>query len=174
MQNGQRPRRSILFMCFSGEEKGLLGSKSAVREAVLDPERVRFMLNMDMIAYSQTDDLYAVGTWHYPVLLDLVAAAAEVSPVNLHTGYDEPTDDPRNDWTMLSDHGPFHAAGIPFLYLGVEDHEHYHQITDTFENMTIPFFLGAVETAVDVARRADAMLDVIASAPSRQPETDAR
>ena len=58
------------------------------------------MLNMDMLAYSETDDLYAVGTWHYPVLLELVSAAAGESSINLRTGYDEPSDDPRNDWTI--------------------------------------------------------------------------
>lgn len=164
------PENDVILVAFDAEEGGLRGARHFVANRPEGYEQIGFMLNMDMIAYSETDDLYAVGTWHYPVLLDLVAAAAEASWINLRTGYDEPSDDPRNDWTMLSDHGPFHAAGIPFLYLGVEDHEHYHQPSDTFENMTIPFFLGAVETAIDVARRADAMLGAIAEAPSRQPE----
>lgn len=164
------PENDVIIVAFDAEEGGLRGARHFVANRPEGYESIGFMLNMDMIAYSETDDLYAVGTWHYPVLLELVSAAAEASPVNLRTGYDEPSDDPRNDWTMLSDHGPFHAAGIPFLYLGVEDHEHYHQITDTFENMTLAFFGGAVETVVDVARRADAMLDLIATSPSRQPE----
>lgn len=164
------PENDVIIVAFDAEEGGLRGARHYVANMPEGYESVGFMLNMDMLAYSETDDLYAVGTWHYPVLLDLVTAAAEVSPVNLRTGYDEPSDDPRNDWTMLSDHGPFHAAGIPFLYLGVEDHEHYHQISDTYENMTLAFFGGAVETVVDVARRADAMLDLIARSPSRQPE----
>ena len=165
------PENDVILVAFDAEEGGLRGARHFVDNRPEGYEPIGFMLNMDMIAYSETDDLYAVGTWHYPVLLELVEAAAEVSPVNLRTGYDEPSDDPRNDWTMLSDHGPFHAAGIPFLYLGVEDHEHYHQISDTYENMTLAFFGGAVETAVEVARRADAMLDAIATSPSRQPET---
>lgn len=164
------PENDVIIVAFDAEEGGLRGARHFVANRPEGYEQIGFMLNMDMIAYSETDDLYAVGTWHYPVLLELVSAAAETSRINLRTGYDEPSDDPRNDWTMLSDHGPFHAAGIPFLYLGVEDHEHYHQPSDTFENMTIPFFLGAVETAVDVARRADAMLELIATSPSRQPE----
>lgn len=165
------PENDVIIVAFDAEEGGLRGARHFVANRPEGYEAIGFMLNMDMLAYSETNDLYAVGTWHYPVLLELVEAAAEVSAVNLRTGYDEPSDDPRNDWTMLSDHGPFHAAGIPFLYLGVEDHEHYHQITDTYENMTLAFFGGAVETAVEVARRADAMLDAIATSPSRQPET---
>jgi len=164
------PENDVILVAFDAEEGGLRGARHFVANRPEGYESIGFMLNMDMLAYSETDDLYAVGTWHYPVLLELVSAAAGQSSINLRTGYDEPSDDPRNDWTMLSDHGPFHAAGIPFLYLGVEDHEHYHQASDIYENMTLPFFAGAVETAVDVARRADAMLDAIASAPSRQPE----
>lgn len=164
------PQNDVILVAFDAEEGGLRGARHFVANRPEGYESIGFMLNMDMIAYSETDDLYAVGTWHYPILVDVVAAASEVSSINLRTGYDEPTDNPRNDWTMLSDHGPFHAAGIAFLYLGVEDHQHYHQPSDTYENMTLPFFAGAVETVIDVARRVDAMLDEIAAAPSRQPE----
>jgi len=164
------PVNDVIIVAFDAEEGGLRGARHFVENRPEGYESIGFMLNMDMLAYSETDDLYAVGTWHYPVLLELVSAAAGESSINLRTGYDEPSDDPRNDWTMLSDHGPFHAAGIAFLYLGVEDHEHYHQPSDTYENMTLSFYAGAVDTAVDVALRADAMLDAIAAAPSRQPE----
>ena len=58
----------------------------------------------------------------------------------------------------MSDQGAFHAAGIPFLYLGVEDHEHYHQTTDEFETINSEFFLGAVSVAIELAERIDADL----------------
>ena len=45
--------------------------------------------------------------------------------------------------------------GVPFLYLGVEDHEHYHRPSDEFEIITRDFFLGAVETAIDMAEAID-------------------
>ena len=47
----------------------------------------------------------------------------------------------QNDWTTQSDHGAFHAAGIPFVYVGVEDHADYHQPTDTADKIA-PDFLG--------------------------------
>jgi hypothetical protein len=161
------PLHDVIIVAFDAEEGGLNGARRFVAEPPVDIDSIGFMLNMDMIGYSPDGELYAVGTWHYPALLPVVEAAAAEAPVTLLTGYDEPTDNPRDDWTLLSDHGPFHMVGIPFLYLGVEDHEHYHQPSDTFENMTLDFFLGAVETAKDVARRVDAELAEIAAAEPR-------
>ena len=43
------PARSVVFVGFSGEEKGLLGSRAIVEEGIIDPERVVYMLNLDMI-----------------------------------------------------------------------------------------------------------------------------
>jgi len=63
---------------------------------------------------------------------------------------------------MLSDHAAFHLQGIPFLYLGVEDHPYYHTVNDTFDIIMPDFYLGVVDTAVDVAVRADAMLSELA------------
>lgn len=162
------PEHDVVFVAFDAEEGGLNGARAFVDDQTVPLDAIGFMLNMDMIGYSPDGDLYAVGTWHYPELEPIVEAAAGISAIELATGYDQPTDNPRDDWTFLSDHGPFHAEGIPFLYLGVEDHEHYHQTTDTFENMTIDFFLGAVATAVDVAERVDAELEMIASFEPRE------
>ncbi len=53
----------------------------------------------------------------------------------------------QDDWTQQSDHGPFHTAGIPFVYLGVEDHADYHKPTDTADKID-PRFLGGVAAFV--------------------------
>jgi Zn-dependent M28 family amino/carboxypeptidase len=60
-----------------------------------------------------------------------------------------------DDWTRASDHGPFHEAGIPFLYFGVEDHEDYHRATDEFDRIDPDFFVSAVETVAAVLRAVD-------------------
>jgi Zn-dependent M28 family amino/carboxypeptidase len=57
---------------------------------------------------------------------------------------------------MSSDHGPFHAAGVPFVYFGVEDHPDYHRASDTFETINQRFFLDAVETVKQAILRFDA------------------
>ena len=62
------------------------------------------------------------------------------------------------DWTNQSDHGPFHEAGIPFLYFGVEDHPDYHQPTDTPDKIDPAFFRGVVEMVLDTLLALDAAL----------------
>ena len=68
---------------------------------------------------------------------------------------------------MISQFGapnnPFIIQIMPlyFLYLGVEDHEHYHQPSDEFETIDPDFFLGAVSVAVELAERIDADLDTV-------------
>ncbi|MEL6956030.1 MAG: M28 family peptidase, partial [Pseudomonadota bacterium] len=56
-----------------------------------------------------------------------------------------------DDWTNLSDHVAFHRAGIPHLYLGVEDHPDYHKPGDDFSKIQPDFYLAAVETALRMA-----------------------
>ena len=62
------------------------------------------------------------------------------------------------DWTLQSDHGVFHQAGIPFLYFGVEDHADYHQSTDTAEKIDATFFGNVVDMLVDTVLTADRTL----------------
>ncbi len=68
------------------------------------------------------------------------------------------------DWTLLSDHAAFFKAGIPHLYLGVEDHPDYHKPSDEFEKVDQDWFLKSVDTAVRMAVAAEARLAEIAAA----------
>jgi len=158
------PEHDVVFAAFDAEEGGLNGARHFVANRPDLPGEIAFNLNLDMVGYSPDGDLYAVGTYHAPDLVPLVEAVAETAPVRLEMGYDRPSENPRDDWTLLSDHAPFHMAGIAFLYLGVEDHAHYHQTSDVFEIITRDFFLGAVETATALAERIDEKLGEIAPA----------
>ena len=163
----QAPENDVMFVAFDAEEGGLNGARAFMENPPIEARRIAFNLNLDMVGYSPDGDLWAVGTYHYPVLEPIVARIAEDAAVELKMGFDRPTGNRRNDWTLLSDHAPFHLAGVPFLYLGVEDQEHYHQASDEFEIIPLDFFLGAVETAVSTLRAVDAELDAITAAPSR-------
>ncbi|WP_300551827.1 M20/M25/M40 family metallo-hydrolase [Maricaulis sp.] len=158
------PEHDVIFAALDAEERGLQGAYHFVANPPVDREDITFNLNLDMVAMSEDRILWAVGTYHYPFLVPVVEAVAARSSVNLPMGYDEPTDVPGADWTLLTDSGAFHRAGIPFIYLGVDFHPHYHQPTDTYENMTLEFFQDASETIVDFAREADANLAMIAEA----------
>ncbi|XBQ15348.1 MAG: M20/M25/M40 family metallo-hydrolase [Oceanicaulis sp.] len=149
------PATDVLIIAFDAEEGGLNGARAWVDSPPEGAPEIGLVLNLDMLGYSPDGDIWAAGTYHTPELLPVVQAAAAEASVRLEAGYDRPTGDPREDWTLLSDHGPFHAAGTPFLYLGVEDHEHYHQPSDEFSIIDPDFYSGVVDLAVDLAQRAD-------------------
>ncbi len=157
------PRHNVVIVALDAEEGGLDGARHFVANRPVGMGEIAFNLNLDMLGYSDTGRLFAVGSYHTPELVGLIEAAASESPVELLAGYDRPTENRRDDWTLLSDHAAFHLQGIPFLYLGVEDHPYYHTVNDTFDIIMPDFYLGAVETAVDVAARADAMLPELAA-----------
>ena len=75
----------------------------------------------------------------------MLTTALREAPITVRFGHD--TGGGQNDWTMQSDHGVFHEAGIPFVYFGVEDHADYHQPTDTADKIA-PGFLDGVATVV--------------------------
>ncbi|MEM0985958.1 MAG: M28 family peptidase [Pseudomonadota bacterium] len=154
------PGNDVLIVLFDAEEKGLAGAAAFVADPPVPKTRIAFNLNLDMVSKSDRGELYAVGTYHRPILVPLVKEIAEQAPVKLLMGHDRPEDGDQ-DWTLLSDHGPFHRAGIPFLYLGVEDHPEYHQPTDDFDTIPVDFFLAATDTAVLIAKTIDERLDAL-------------
>lgn len=156
------PEHDVLIIGFDAEEGGLNGARHLVANPIEGLAEISFNLNLDMLAYSPDGDIWAAGTYHTPELLPLVEAVAQNASIQLEAGYDRPTGDPREDWTLLSDHGPFHLAGIAFLYIGVEDHEHYHQASDEFAIVDAEFFDAVIDMVVDLAERSDAALGDIA------------
>jgi hypothetical protein len=89
-------------------------------------DRILLNFNMDMVSRGKNDVLWAVGTGRHPALRSVLEAAARGAKVTLRLGHDQEGTGPE-DWTLLSDHGPFHQAGIPFVYFGVDDHPDYHK-----------------------------------------------
>ncbi len=152
------PEHTVVFVAMDAEEMGLQGARAFVDDPPLEMERVRMNLNLDMVSRSEVGELYAAGTYHYPVLGNLLDEVEPAPEVDLLRGHDRPDLPPGEDWTMASDHAAFHEIGIPFLYFGVEDHPGYHDPSDTFDNITPDFFVGAVETIADFARMADRRL----------------
>jgi len=151
------PRHDILFVALDAEEAGFLGARALMRDPAIDLSRAALNINLDMVSRSEAGELYASGTFHTPQLADLIAGVALTAPVRLLMGHDRPEDGP-NDWTTQSDHAVFHAAGIPHLYFGVEDHPGYHQPSDDFAEITPDFYVRAADTLVSVALAADARL----------------
>lgn len=136
--------RRLILAFFDAEEQGLQGARAFLQSkiAILP---VALNLNFDMVGRGDKNELYVAGPGRWPALRPIVAGPAARAPITVKFGHD--TGGGQDDWTQQSDHGPFHAAGIPFLYLGVEDHADYHKPTDTADKIP-PRFLGGVAAFV--------------------------
>ncbi len=149
-----KPSHTIIFAAFDGEESGLRGARAFVAAPPVAKESILLNINMDMISRNDKNELYASGTYHYPQFKPLLEKLAKTSKVKLLLGHDRP-EQKRDDWTNQSDHGAFHAAKIPFVYFGVEDHKDYHQPTDDFANIQPEFYVRAVETILEAMKGFD-------------------
>ena len=102
--------------------------------------------------------LWAGGAAHTPSLRPVLEAVAAKSPVALRLGHDRAGAPEGDDWTGASDHAPFHRAGIPFVYFGVEDHPDYHRSTDDFEAVDPGEYVASVRTIFLALKALDAGL----------------
>lgn len=159
------PRHSILFVAFDAEEGGLNGAVHFVANPPVPRETMLLNVNMDMVGRNDRNELYAAGTYHYPWLRPLLEGVEPAAPVTLRFGHDSPDLPASDDWTLQSDHAPFHRAGIPFVYFGVEDHPDYHRPTDTADRIQPYFFGGAATTVLRAVRQIDAVFQGAAPSP---------
>jgi Zn-dependent M28 family amino/carboxypeptidase len=152
------PRHSIVFAAFDGEELGLEGARAFLAALPFPKAQLALNLNLDMVSHNDINQINVAGASYSPALTPLVAQAASRSTVGVRFGHDRPQLPAGEDWTGASDHGPFHEAGVPFLYFGVEDHADYHAPSDTFEHINQRFFTSVAKLLVDVAATLDAGL----------------
>jgi Zn-dependent M28 family amino/carboxypeptidase len=148
---------SLVFVAFDAEEQGLQGAKAFVASPPIPRERIALNVNLDMVARGDTGELYVAGTHHYPALKPPLERVAARAPMKLLFGHDLPGTG-TSDWTMQSDHGPFHAARIPFVYFGVEDHPDYHKPTDTADKIDPKFLANAAAVILDALTALDTSL----------------
>jgi Zn-dependent M28 family amino/carboxypeptidase len=151
-------KHDTIFAAFDAEEQGLQGSKAFVANPPIAKEhRLALNINLDMVSRGDKGELYAAGTYHWPKTKPPLEAVAKRAPIKLLFGHDRP-ETGHDDWTTQSDHGSFHAAGIPFVYFGVEDHSDYHKPTDTPDKINVTFFGHAAETILAAVLALDAAM----------------
>lgn len=135
----------LLIAFFDAEEQGLRGARAFVDAPPIDKARLALDVNFDMVSRSDRGEIYVAGPGKWPRLAALLTPVAAGAAVAVRFGHD--TGGGQDDWTAQSDHGAFHAAGIPFVYFGVEDHADYHKPTDTADKIA-PEFLDGVAAVV--------------------------
>ncbi|MFN8355951.1 MAG: M28 family peptidase [Spirosomataceae bacterium] len=138
---GQGPRRSILFMTVTGEERGLLGSEYYVEHPIFPLEKTVVDLNIDMVGRvdkeheGKSDYIYVIGSDKLSSELHLINEEANTKYTQLDLDYrfNDPKDP--NRFYYRSDHYNFAKKKIPvaFYFNGV--HPDYHQPTDDIEKI---------------------------------------
>lgn len=149
------PEHDVILAFFDAEEMGLQGARAFVNAPPVPLARVAANLNLDMVARQDAGLLWVSGTSHSPFLRPIAEAASKASGVGVSFGHDTRDLKPGDDWTNSSDHGPFHAKGIPYLYLGVEDHPDYHKPGDDAGKVDPAFYRRSVDFAAALLRGLD-------------------
>ncbi len=124
---GPRPRRSMIFMAFSAEESGLLGSEWFCDHPTVPIDKIRAMINFDMIGRLSQDKLTIFGIATGAEFQEMVTAAAE--PLDLK--YEAPLS--TGGIFTRSDHYNFFRKGVPVLFPFTGLHENYHRPGDDWE-----------------------------------------
>ncbi len=152
-------RRSVLFVNFSGEELGLLGSQYFVDHSPVPVDSIVAMLNFDMVGRMRGDSLIVYG----------VATAKEMRAVldsaNAHVGLSIRG---LGDGFGPSDHSSFFARNIPVLHFFSNLHEDYHRASDDANKINAAGEAKIIALAESVAReidRHDTRLTFVRGAP---------
>jgi hypothetical protein len=121
-----RPARTVVFIAFSGEELGLLGSAYYVKQPIYPLASTLAMVNLDMVGRLRNGRLIVYGAHsakEFPALLD---------SLNWYAGFDLKA---QGDGYGPSDHSSFYAAKRPVLHLFTDLHEDYHRTTDDWQKV---------------------------------------
>jgi Zn-dependent M28 family amino/carboxypeptidase len=165
---GHGPRRTIVFMTVSGEEKGLWGSEYYTDHPVFPLEKTSVDLNTDMVGRVDTERdkadtlnyLYVIG--HDKVSSELQGINEGVNNKHTHLVLDYKFDDPNDPERIFyrSDHYNFARKGVPilFFYDGMLKAD-YHKPTDTLDKINWDLYQKRVRmifhTAWEMANRND-------------------
>jgi len=115
-------KRSVIFVAFTGEEMGLLGSKYFVANCPVPINRISAMINLDMIGRPNEEKRLSISGTGTAVEMDSLLALVDPGPLTWGKspeGYGP------------SDHASFYSAGIPVLYFSTGAHLDYHTPGDT-------------------------------------------
>lgn len=138
---GAGPKRSVLFLHVSGEEKGLLGSRYYSDHPIYPIENTVANINVDMIGRvdkeheENKDYIYVIGGEIISSGLDSLLRSANEATVNLDLSnrYND-LEDP-NQFYRRSDHWNFGRLGIPFIFFFNGVHADYHRPSDSIEKI---------------------------------------
>jgi len=142
-KEGKGPRRSILIMPVSAEEKGLLGSKYYTENPIYPLENTIANLNVDMIgridSYNNNPNyIYLIGSDRLSTELHDISEAVNDKYINLELDYKYNEEDDPNRYYYRSDHYNFAKNNIPVIFYFNGVHADYHKPSDTIDKIYFP------------------------------------
>lgn len=159
-----RPRRSLLFIAFTGEERGLLGSRHYVNNPTVPLADTVAMLNMDMVGRSKEGRMTMGGVGTAKGLQDLVAAANEKH--GLKISWDQ-------QGVAPTDSTSFFRKGLPVLFFFTGLHADYHKPSDDVERVNFADMTRIChlvrDVCADIGERDDRLEFTKPPAPKRPP-----
>jgi hypothetical protein len=136
--------RTVLMIAFTGEERGLVGSRCYVDQPVFPIERTAAMINLDMVGRLSDNELTVYGTGSGLEFGSLVRAANTEFAFDLFpiaSGYGP------------SDHQSFYRAGVPVLFFFTGLHDDYHRPSDDFDKIDFGNLTRVTDMVSEVAFR---------------------
>jgi Zn-dependent M28 family amino/carboxypeptidase len=128
------PRRSLIFLAVSGEEKGLLGSAYYANNPTVTVDSIVANINLDMIGRNHPDSVVVIGQT-YSSLGPLLHRVNQRLPELRMTVSDDLW--PEQRFFFRSDHFSFARREIPSIFFFTGVHEDYHRPTDTVEKIDV-------------------------------------
>lgn len=126
----EKPKRTIIFILFTAEEKGLFGARYYVENPLFPLEKTVAMINLDMIGRNDVDQISLIGRYQYPKLFKIIDKTNRES-VNFDLNFAV------EEFIRQSDHFPFMRKDIPTVFFNSGMHDQLHRPEDT-ANLIIP------------------------------------
>ncbi len=147
-------KRSVMFVNFSGEELGVLGSAYFVEHVPIPRDSVVAMVNFDMVGRLRSDKLIVYGRGTASELKPLVDSVNNALP-DAHFSISG-----SDDGFGPSDHSSFYARNIPVLHFFTDIHDDYHKATDDIEKINA----GGEARVINLAR---GVIEAVANRPGK-------
>lgn len=143
---GPRPKRRMIFICFSGEERGLIGSNHYVLHPVVPLDDTVAMINFDMIGNLKNNVVEVNGVGTAEEFRDIVTKADEATPINITIV----------DGAFAgSDHLPFYLKQIPVMFCFTGMTSIYHTPDDDFKTLNIEGAVSVIDYSEQLLRGID-------------------
>lgn len=147
--NRSKLKRSFVFVAFTGEEMGLLGSKEFVNKPPVDLKKVNAMINMDMIGrLNPESNTISVGGTGTSIESDSILKILEVGrPFKISHS---------TDGYGPSDHASFYSENIPVFYFSTGAHDEYHTPADDVDKINYTGEVAVLDMVYDLAIKVSA------------------